>query len=336
MKIVDNPYKKEFVFDLYSRIYPDFKNYDKITKKKMIEKIREFYSNYNNISNINHIVFISKDGKFWEEVYESLNFSDIDVIGDTLIAKVYSIDDKKSGVCYLSDNGEWIEFQMPEELESDDILQIIYNETDNQYIAVANGYSLVSDDFSTWTRFDGGIEVSDSIGYVYEPIYGENGYLLVYQIYNENYDYVMSYSTDGITWENVSENNQLLSGYRVVDCAYGNGEFIMIVHDKESIDIFYYLSSSDGVNWTEPALIEGISDINGLEYANGLFFISLIESVHTFRSSEDMKEQEFSIIRPSSLLGYSTIKFANDRLVMFCRTDGSIRSSMFRSGTAYF
>ena len=52
MKIVDNPYKKEFVFDLYSRIYPDFKNYDKITKKKMIEKIREFYSNYNNIIDI--------------------------------------------------------------------------------------------------------------------------------------------------------------------------------------------------------------------------------------------------------------------------------------------
>lgn len=52
MKIVDCPYDKGFVFDLYSRIYPDFKNYDKITKKKMIEKIREFYSNYNNIIDI--------------------------------------------------------------------------------------------------------------------------------------------------------------------------------------------------------------------------------------------------------------------------------------------
>ena len=36
MKIVDCPYDKGFVFDLYRRIYPDFKNYDKITKKKMI------------------------------------------------------------------------------------------------------------------------------------------------------------------------------------------------------------------------------------------------------------------------------------------------------------
>ena len=52
MKIVDCPYDKGFVFDLYSRIYPEFKNYDKITKKKMIEKIREFYSNYNNIIDI--------------------------------------------------------------------------------------------------------------------------------------------------------------------------------------------------------------------------------------------------------------------------------------------
>ena len=49
MKIVDNPYKKEFVFDLYSRIYPKFKEYDKITRKKMLEKIIEFYSDYNNI-----------------------------------------------------------------------------------------------------------------------------------------------------------------------------------------------------------------------------------------------------------------------------------------------
>ena len=52
MEIVDNPYKKEFVFDLYSRIYPDFKDYEKITKKKMIEKIIEFYSDYNNIIDI--------------------------------------------------------------------------------------------------------------------------------------------------------------------------------------------------------------------------------------------------------------------------------------------
>ena len=52
MKIFDCPYDKEFVFNLYSRICPNFKDYEKITKKKMLEKILEFYSDYNNIIDI--------------------------------------------------------------------------------------------------------------------------------------------------------------------------------------------------------------------------------------------------------------------------------------------
>ena len=52
MKIFDCPYDKEFVFNLYSRICPNFKDYEKITKKKMLEKILDFYSDYNNIIDI--------------------------------------------------------------------------------------------------------------------------------------------------------------------------------------------------------------------------------------------------------------------------------------------
>lgn len=44
--------RKEFVYEQYTRIVPDFKDYEKITKTKMIEDIYKSYSDYNNIINI--------------------------------------------------------------------------------------------------------------------------------------------------------------------------------------------------------------------------------------------------------------------------------------------
>jgi len=47
-----NWYKKEYVHEQYSRIVPHFKDYDKITRKKMLEAIYKVYSECNNITNI--------------------------------------------------------------------------------------------------------------------------------------------------------------------------------------------------------------------------------------------------------------------------------------------
>ena len=54
MKIFEetNRYRKEFVFDIYTRVIEDFKDYEKITKKQMIKKIYEVYANPKNILDI--------------------------------------------------------------------------------------------------------------------------------------------------------------------------------------------------------------------------------------------------------------------------------------------
>lgn len=53
-KMVDliNGYKKEYVYEQYTRIVYDYKKYDNITKKKMIQEIYKVYSDYNNIIDI--------------------------------------------------------------------------------------------------------------------------------------------------------------------------------------------------------------------------------------------------------------------------------------------
>ena len=45
-------YKKEYVFDSYSRIVEDFKDYEKITKVNMLKAIFNVYSDYQNIIDI--------------------------------------------------------------------------------------------------------------------------------------------------------------------------------------------------------------------------------------------------------------------------------------------
>lgn len=44
--------RKEYVYEQYSRIVPEFKDYERITKTKMIEAIYKIYSDYNNIISI--------------------------------------------------------------------------------------------------------------------------------------------------------------------------------------------------------------------------------------------------------------------------------------------
>lgn len=47
-----NHLKKEYVYERYTRIVNDFKDYDKITKAKMLDAIYDVYSDYNNIIEI--------------------------------------------------------------------------------------------------------------------------------------------------------------------------------------------------------------------------------------------------------------------------------------------
>ena len=44
-----NGYRKEFVYEQYSRIVSDCKDYDKITKTKMLDAIYDVYRNCDNI-----------------------------------------------------------------------------------------------------------------------------------------------------------------------------------------------------------------------------------------------------------------------------------------------
>ena len=45
-------YKKEFVYEQYTRIVEEFKDYDRITKTKMLEEIYKVYDNPDNIIDI--------------------------------------------------------------------------------------------------------------------------------------------------------------------------------------------------------------------------------------------------------------------------------------------
>ena len=82
MKVLDVGYKKEFVYDLYSRIIDDYKAYDKVTKKKMFEVITEFYSDYNNIIDlctVREIKFLKKVAKgedfdYRDDKYKERNY----------------------------------------------------------------------------------------------------------------------------------------------------------------------------------------------------------------------------------------------------------------------
>ncbi|MEG2147704.1 MAG: hypothetical protein RR984_02475, partial [Bacilli bacterium] len=54
MKMYDeiNYYKKEYVFEQYTRIVEKYKDYKKITKVQMLKEIYDVYSDYNNIIDI--------------------------------------------------------------------------------------------------------------------------------------------------------------------------------------------------------------------------------------------------------------------------------------------
>ena len=52
MKVLDDKIRKDFIFDLYSKINSNFKEYDKVTRRKMLDFINDFYSDYYNIIDI--------------------------------------------------------------------------------------------------------------------------------------------------------------------------------------------------------------------------------------------------------------------------------------------
>lgn len=65
-------YKKEFVYEQYTRILEEFKDYDRITKTKMLEEIYKVYDNPDNIIDIcttRELKFLKMvlDGKLPEE-----------------------------------------------------------------------------------------------------------------------------------------------------------------------------------------------------------------------------------------------------------------------------
>ena len=47
-----NHLKKGYVYERYTRIVHDFKDYDKITKVKMLDAIYDVYSDYKNIIDV--------------------------------------------------------------------------------------------------------------------------------------------------------------------------------------------------------------------------------------------------------------------------------------------
>ena len=69
MKMLDkiNDFRKEFVFEQYTRIICDFKDYEKISKKKMLEAIYKLYSDYENIIDICTV----RELKFLKKIIDS-------------------------------------------------------------------------------------------------------------------------------------------------------------------------------------------------------------------------------------------------------------------------
>lgn len=107
MKIVEEikKYNKEFVYEQYTRIVENFKDYEKVSKTKMIEEICKVYNNYNNIINIctekelQYLKMIISNDKN----YKNAKF---DWERDNLHQK------------FLIDYDVYMETQLPEEMES--------------------------------------------------------------------------------------------------------------------------------------------------------------------------------------------------------------------------
>ena len=47
-----NWYRKDFIHERYTRIVYDFKDYEKISRTKMLEEVYKIYDDYNNIKDI--------------------------------------------------------------------------------------------------------------------------------------------------------------------------------------------------------------------------------------------------------------------------------------------
>ena len=79
MKIFEeiNHYRKEFVFDIYTRVVENFKDYEKITKKQMIKEIYKVYENPQNIIDICTFrelkylqMYLNNDKEYLENKYD--------------------------------------------------------------------------------------------------------------------------------------------------------------------------------------------------------------------------------------------------------------------------
>ena len=79
MKIFEeiSHYKKEYVFDVYTKIVENFKDYEKITKKQIIKKIYEVYENQQNIIDICTFrelkylkLYLENDKEYLDDKYE--------------------------------------------------------------------------------------------------------------------------------------------------------------------------------------------------------------------------------------------------------------------------
>ena len=65
-------YRKEYVYEQYTRIVEDFKDYQKITKTKMLDAIYGVYSNSQNIIDI----CTKRELKYLEKILDSNSFVD--------------------------------------------------------------------------------------------------------------------------------------------------------------------------------------------------------------------------------------------------------------------
>ena len=82
-KDIINHYDKGYVFEQYVKIVRNFKNYDSISRKKMLDAIYEEYSNYENIIDICTV----RELKFLKKL--TANFNDLELFKDDNIVILY-------------------------------------------------------------------------------------------------------------------------------------------------------------------------------------------------------------------------------------------------------
>jgi len=104
LKELYTKYQKEDVFDKYSRIIRNWKNYDNITRSKMIAAIIEEYSNYNNIIDICTLKELKYLEKIINQDEDINNLKEYNFERDNLIDKMLILPETQTIPSELEEN----------------------------------------------------------------------------------------------------------------------------------------------------------------------------------------------------------------------------------------